>query len=89
MSERIKSWQFRWAIFFQCFNFCLSFRLGTQNNKAVALSRIHGPMNTEKFKLILPSSVHLETTVIELEKQMTESNKGNPTPARPAKMYLF
>lgn len=53
-----------------------------RNNKADALSWIHAPVEIgERSKFILPRAVQLGAATIELEKEVAESNGGNPTPS--------
>ncbi|KAL0202498.1 hypothetical protein M9458_000516, partial [Cirrhinus mrigala] len=43
VARRMKPRQARWSLFFTCFNFTVTYRPGTKNHKADALSRRHDP----------------------------------------------
>ncbi|KAK3508365.1 hypothetical protein QTP70_022939 [Hemibagrus guttatus] len=54
-SRKLKPAEARWALFFTCFNFTISYRPGSKNTKADALSQLFTPEeNTEEPETILP-----------------------------------
>jgi hypothetical protein len=56
-SRRLNSWQTRWAMFFGVFNFTLTYRLGSKNNKSDALSLQFTADNTgSDTETIMPST---------------------------------
>lgn len=58
-AKRLTPRQARWSLFFSRFQFTLSYRPGTKNSKADALSQIHSPecrANHEEY-IMPPSSV--------------------------------
>lgn len=70
-AKRVNSRQARWAIFFNCFNFPLSYRPDSKNMKPDALSRMFSSEPTsEKPDYILPQTCVLETVKWELERHV-------------------
>ena len=88
MAKRLNSRQARWALFFDRFNFTLTYRPGSQNTKSDALSRQF--VSTEPSDLpetIVPpscvvASVTWEIRSIVQEAQQTEPDPGNGPPNR-------
>uniref|UniRef100_A0A7N8YQF8 Gypsy retrotransposon integrase-like protein 1 n=1 Tax=Mastacembelus armatus TaxID=205130 RepID=A0A7N8YQF8_9TELE len=88
-AKRLNSRQARWAIFFERFDFKLSFRPGTQNNKADALSRIHAPADAEEEpKFILPTTTRLGAARLTLEEDIMRAT-GNTRPTACPSGCLF
>ncbi len=57
-AKRLSPRQARWALFFTRFNFSNSYRPGSKNIKADALSRLHSPEdNNDQPELILPQKM--------------------------------
>ncbi|XP_067233064.1 uncharacterized protein [Chanodichthys erythropterus] len=57
-AKRLNPRQARWAMFFSRFNFSISYRPGSKNTKADALSRLYAPEEKpEKPDTILPESI--------------------------------
>ncbi len=57
-AKRLNPRQARWALFFTRFNFSISYRPGSKNVKADALSRLHSPEdNNDHPELILPQKI--------------------------------
>uniref|UniRef100_A0A3P9KUB3 Gypsy retrotransposon integrase-like protein 1 n=1 Tax=Oryzias latipes TaxID=8090 RepID=A0A3P9KUB3_ORYLA len=81
-SKRVNSRQARWALFFNRFNFTLSYRPGSKNTKADALSRREGePVAVPPPEFILPQSARVAVlnTDIEEEVMAAASNTGSPS----------
>lgn len=80
-TKRLNVRQARWALFLNCFNFHLSFRPGTKNLKADALSRIHcvdsGPSEPE---YVLPRTCILGAIRWEVEERVLQAQGPGPTP---------
>ncbi len=87
-AKRLSSRQARWALFFNHFDFTLSYRPGSKNSKPDALSRQFDPPEVEgKPESILPSSRvvasiqwGIETAVKRAQQQ--HPNPGNGPPGR-------
>uniref|UniRef100_A0A4W5Q2M8 Reverse transcriptase RNase H-like domain-containing protein n=1 Tax=Hucho hucho TaxID=62062 RepID=A0A4W5Q2M8_9TELE len=73
--------QARWAMFFTRFDFTLSYRPGSQNIKADALSRLY---DTEERSIdptpILPASCLVAPVVWELDAEIERAERTEPTP---------
>ncbi|KAL0156943.1 hypothetical protein M9458_048189, partial [Cirrhinus mrigala] len=74
--------QARWALFFTRFDFLVTYRPGSQNTKADALSRIHEPgqpaMSSEP---ILPTSIIVTPVAWDVMTEITEAQVLDPPPA--------
>ena len=81
VARRLNPRQARWAIFFTRFVFILSYRPGSQNVKADALSRMY---DTEERPMdptpILPASCLLAPVVLELDADIERAVRTEPTP---------
>lgn len=91
-AKRLNPRQARWALFFGRFNFSLSYRPGTKNVKPDALSRIEESSKSEvsgPTDFILPESVRLAATRLELEREVREANRSLPTPESCPRDRLF
>ncbi|KAI2648707.1 Transposon Tf2-6 polyprotein [Labeo rohita] len=74
--------QARWALFFTRFQFQVTYRPGSQNTKADALSRIHDPDLTQAPPgTILPSSVVVAPVAWDIMTEISEALTQDPTPA--------
>ncbi|KAL0180019.1 hypothetical protein M9458_025461, partial [Cirrhinus mrigala] len=74
--------QARWALFFSRFNFSVTYRPGSQNTKADALSRLHEPEpQVDNPEPILPPSMILAPVTWDLMTEITEAQVQDPTPA--------
>lgn len=58
-TKRLNSRQARWALLFTCFRFTISYRPGSKNAKADALSQQHSLPEKNKTKSIVPLSLML------------------------------
>ncbi|KAI2646312.1 Transposon Tf2-6 polyprotein [Labeo rohita] len=73
--------QARWALFFTRFQFEITYRPGSQNTKADALSRIHEPdRSTTSPETILPASVILAPVAWDIMTEITEGHAQDPPP---------
>ncbi|KAL1269106.1 hypothetical protein QQF64_031395 [Cirrhinus molitorella] len=80
-AKRLNPRQARWALFFTRFQFTVSYRPGTKNAKADALSRqeesSHKPENHES---ILPSNLLLAPVLWDIITEISQFNHRNPPP---------
>ncbi|KAL0175542.1 hypothetical protein M9458_027872, partial [Cirrhinus mrigala] len=73
--------QARWALFFTRFHFDITYRPGSQNTKADALSRIHEPEHSAAPpETIIPTSVILAPVAWDIMTEITESHAQDPPP---------
>ncbi|XP_026203899.1 uncharacterized protein LOC113154109 [Anabas testudineus] len=69
-AKRLNPRQARWALFFDRFQFSLSYLPGTKNGKADALSRLHNPSTvTEEPAFVLPHSARLGAARLDIEQE--------------------
>ncbi|KAI2654711.1 Transposon Tf2-6 polyprotein [Labeo rohita] len=74
--------QARWSLFFTRFDFQVTYRPGSQNTKADALSRIHeSETPISSSETILPSSVIVASVVWDILTEIQEAQTQDPTPA--------
>ncbi|KAL0173707.1 hypothetical protein M9458_029675, partial [Cirrhinus mrigala] len=74
--------QARWSLFFNRFNFTISYRPGSQNTKADALSHVHEPdQASSPPETILPTSVIVAPVTWDLMTEITEAQTQDPPPA--------
>ncbi|KAI2665884.1 Transposon Tf2-6 polyprotein [Labeo rohita] len=74
--------QARWALFFTRFQFQVTYRPGSQNTKADALSRIHDPDITPPSPgTILPTSVIVAPVAWDIMTEISEALTQDPAPA--------
>ena len=80
-ARRLNPRQARWAIFFTRFRFTLSYRPGSQNVKADALSRLYDPEDgsTEPTP-ILPASKLVAPVVWEVDSDIERALRAEPAP---------
>ncbi|ROL53801.1 Transposon Tf2-6 polyprotein [Anabarilius grahami] len=83
-AKRLNPRQARWSMFFSRFHFTISFRPGSKNVKADALSRLHAPEEkTEEPEPIIPSSL-IVSPITWSEETIPSSNAStNPPPGCP------
>ncbi|KAL0177165.1 hypothetical protein M9458_026059, partial [Cirrhinus mrigala] len=73
--------QARWSLFFTRFQFQVSYRPGTQNTKADALSRIHEPgQPVASSEPVLPTTLILAPVTWDLMTEIAEAQLLDPTP---------
>lgn len=90
-AKRLNPRQARWALFFTRFHFTFSYRPGSRNTRADALSRIHSPEEvTGEPETILPAKIFVNPIQWDLNDQLQEVSKGLPTPPEcpPDKTYV-
>ncbi|KAM9790768.1 autoimmune regulator isoform 1-T1 [Syngnathus typhle] len=90
-AKRLNARQARWALFFDRFEFSLSYRPGSRDANADALSRLfpggeegQGPPPT-----ILPSSVWVAALSWEIERQVEAASRDQPGPSNCPEGRLF
>ncbi|KAL0193294.1 hypothetical protein M9458_011590, partial [Cirrhinus mrigala] len=80
-AKRVNPRQARWALFFTRFDFHISYRPGTKNTKADALSRLHQPDPiSDEPETILPQSVFLAPIQWSWDDQIQEATRHEPAP---------
>ncbi|KAI2646964.1 Transposon Tf2-9 polyprotein [Labeo rohita] len=74
--------QARWALYFTRFRFQVTYRPGSQNTKADALSRVHEPgQPTNPPEPVLPTSIIVAPVVWDILTEITEAQNQDPPPA--------
>ncbi len=90
-AKRLNHRQARWALFFTRFDFSVTYRPGTQNKKADALSRLHEssiiPPNQES---IISPTVILAPIQWDIMTEIAEAQATDPPPAEtpPSRTYV-
>ncbi len=80
-AKRLNPRQARWSLFFNQFQFLLSYRPGTKNVKPDALSRAYSPETQEKpLASIIPRSRIVAPLQWELERVVREAQAQEPDP---------
>uniref|UniRef100_A0AAQ6IR55 Gypsy retrotransposon integrase-like protein 1 n=1 Tax=Anabas testudineus TaxID=64144 RepID=A0AAQ6IR55_ANATE len=88
-AKRLNSRQARWALFFNRFNFSLSYRPGNRNTKADALSRQFENMESpESPDFILPAATRLGVTHLDIENEVLNAHTPSPSACPPNKLYV-
>ncbi|KAI4805924.1 hypothetical protein KUCAC02_010517 [Chaenocephalus aceratus] len=78
-ARRLNSRQARWALFLGRFNFTLTYRPGSRNVKADALSRqFASPVEDSRDATILPSSCVVGAARWEIERVVQEAQEDHP-----------
>uniref|UniRef100_A0A3B3H730 Gypsy retrotransposon integrase-like protein 1 n=1 Tax=Oryzias latipes TaxID=8090 RepID=A0A3B3H730_ORYLA len=81
-AKRMNSRQARWALFFNRFTFSLSYRPGSRNVKADALSRRDEcPLKKAFPEFILPTSARLAVLSIDIEEEVRSANQDSQSPS--------
>ncbi|ROL42288.1 Transposon Tf2-6 polyprotein [Anabarilius grahami] len=79
-AKRLNPRQARWAMFFSRFDFSISYRPGSKNVKADALSRLHAPVEKdEEPETVLPESIFVNP-ISWLEETLPSSNASSNAP---------
>ncbi|KAI2646676.1 Transposon Tf2-9 polyprotein [Labeo rohita] len=74
--------QARWSLFFTRFQFQVSYRPGTQNTKADALSRIYEPgQPITSSESVLPTTIIVAPVSWDIMTEITEAQVQDPSPA--------
>ncbi|KAI2668506.1 Transposon Tf2-11 polyprotein [Labeo rohita] len=80
-AKRMNPRQARWSLFFTRFNFSVTFRPGSKNLKADALSRRHDTNPSEQTDVpILPPSVVVAQISWDLMEEIQRAQQDEPTP---------
>ena len=80
-AKRLNSRQARWTLFFNRFDFVLSYRPGSQNVKPGALSRLFDPVPSFKEpEPIIPLNRVVGALTWQVEKEVIRANGGAPAP---------
>ncbi|KAK3543934.1 hypothetical protein QTP70_031846 [Hemibagrus guttatus] len=90
-AKRLNPRQARWSLFFTRFQFTVTYRPGSKNSKADALSRRHDHPQTEfKPESILPPSVIIAPVTWDLMEEIQREQQSEPTPpgCPPKKHYV-
>ncbi|KAI2646815.1 Transposon Ty3-G Gag-Pol polyprotein [Labeo rohita] len=90
-AKRLNLRQARWALFFTCFQFTVTYRPGSKNSKADALSRRHDPpMSTLTTEPILLPTAILEPISWDLMEEIQQEQQHEPPPpnCHPGKHYV-
>ncbi|KAI2649352.1 Transposon Tf2-6 polyprotein [Labeo rohita] len=90
-AKRLNPRQARWALFFTRFNFTVTYRPGSKNSKADALSRQHDPhMDLLTPEPILPPTVILAPISWDIMEEIQRGHEQDPPPPQcpPNKHYV-
>ncbi|KAI2647999.1 Transposon Tf2-9 polyprotein [Labeo rohita] len=90
-AKRLNPRQARWALFFTRFNFTVTYRPGSKNSKADALSRQHDPhMDLPPPEPILPPTVILAPISWDIMEEIQRRHEQDPPPPQcpPNKLYV-
>jgi transposase InsO family protein len=89
-AKRLTSRQARWALFFNRFDFSLSYRPGSKNLKPDALSRQYQPdALSSQPENILPSTCVIRSVTWEVEEKVKRSLTEHPAPSSCPSGRLF
>ncbi|KAI2661861.1 Transposon Tf2-6 polyprotein [Labeo rohita] len=89
-TKQLNPRQARWALFFEHFNFQLSYRPGSKNTKADAISRQHQrDTTTSEAAPVLPSRIILAPLRWGLEERVRQSHSQDPPPPETPTGRLF
>ncbi len=86
-AKRLNPRQALWSLFFNHFQFLLSYRPGTKNVKPDALSRAYSP---ESLEVIIPKARIVAPLRWELEREIREAQAQEPDPGggSPGRLYI-
>ncbi|KAK3556118.1 hypothetical protein QTP70_005602 [Hemibagrus guttatus] len=90
-AKRLNPRQARWSLFFTRFQFTVTYRPGSKNSKADALSRRHDhPQTDVKPESILPPSIIIVPVTWDLMDEIQREQQSKPTPpgCPPHKHYV-
>uniref|UniRef100_A0A9J7ZGW9 Gypsy retrotransposon integrase-like protein 1 n=1 Tax=Cyprinus carpio carpio TaxID=630221 RepID=A0A9J7ZGW9_CYPCA len=80
-AKRLNPRQARWALFFTRFNFSVTYRPGSKNSKADALSRIHDSANSQmRPETILPPSIIIAPIQWDIMEEIQHAQHEEPSP---------
>ncbi|KAL0147880.1 hypothetical protein M9458_056801, partial [Cirrhinus mrigala] len=90
-AKRLNSRQARWSLFFARFEFKITYRPGSKNGKADALSRQHEThLPTTSTEPILPPTLIVAPIRWDIMTEITEAQATDPVPAEcpPGRVYV-
>ena len=80
-AKRLNSRQARWAQFLDRFNYTLTYRPGSSNTKADALSRLHAPEKSSvEPEPIVPASRIIGVVTMNIEAEVKRAQRTEPGP---------
>uniref|UniRef100_A0A8K9WTB0 Gypsy retrotransposon integrase-like protein 1 n=1 Tax=Oncorhynchus mykiss TaxID=8022 RepID=A0A8K9WTB0_ONCMY len=89
-AKRLNARQARWALFFACFEFVISYRPGSKNTKPDALSRLFSSsVASTDPEGILPEGRVVGLTVWGIERQVKQALTHTPSPRACPRNLLF
>uniref|UniRef100_A0A8C1X240 Gypsy retrotransposon integrase-like protein 1 n=1 Tax=Cyprinus carpio TaxID=7962 RepID=A0A8C1X240_CYPCA len=89
-AKRLNHRQARWALFFTRFDFKVTYRPGSQNNRADALSRLHqADPEPESPEPILPPAMIVSPIQWDLNRLIEQENLQHPAPPGGPEGKLF
>lgn len=88
-AKRLSSWQARWALFFERFDFTLTYRPGSRNIKPDALYRQFTAETPSEPETILPSSCVIASVTWEIESRVLQAQGHDPDPGTGPNNCLF
>ena len=78
-AKRLNSRQARWAQFLDRFNYTLTYRPGSSNTKADALSRLHAPeRSSSEPEPIVPASRIIGVVTMNIEAEVRRAQRADP-----------
>lgn len=81
-AKRLNPHQAHWSLFFTCFQFTVTYRPGSKNSKADALSRHHNPSTDNVTpESILPPSVIIAPITWDIMKEIQRAHQQEPPSA--------
>ena len=90
-AKRLNTRQARWALYFTRFDFTLTYRPGSKNTKADALSRqFDAPLSPPTKEYILPRASLVVPVRWDIEETIHQAQTSDPTPTAcpPSKVYV-
>uniref|UniRef100_A0A3P9MQ90 Gypsy retrotransposon integrase-like protein 1 n=1 Tax=Oryzias latipes TaxID=8090 RepID=A0A3P9MQ90_ORYLA len=79
-AKRLNSRQARWCLFFDRFNFTITYRPGSRNTKPDALSRQFSPDDTTSSNTIIPSTCIVGSLTWDIENRVINAQGEEPKP---------
>lgn len=90
-AKRLNPRQARWSLFFSRFNFTVTYRPGSKNVKADALSRqFEGELTTQNPETVLPASLVIAPIQWDIMTELEQANAQNriPSDCLPDKVFV-
>ncbi|KAI2662970.1 Transposon Tf2-8 polyprotein [Labeo rohita] len=79
-AKRLNPRQARWALFFTRFNYKITYRPGSKNISADALSRLHSPEQSVEPESIVPSNLIISPIVWEIDEDIRNATLQEAAP---------